>query len=148
MRNGGDPVMRSKSSGFTLVELMITVVIIAILSSIAVPAYRSYVQRSRRSEATSALLRIQAAQEKFFLQNNAYSANLVGAPPAGLGMLNTTDSGNYDLVLAPAGAGYTATATATSTQADDAKCVTFTINPNGVRSATGSATNPTVECWK
>ena len=74
--------MRSKSRGFTLVELMVTVVIIAILSAIAVPAYRSYVQRSKRSGATSALLRIQASQEKFFLQNNAYSANLVGVPPA------------------------------------------------------------------
>ena len=135
--------------GFTLIELMITVVIIAILSAIAVPAYRSYVQRSKRSEATSALLRIQASQEKFFLQNNAYSANLAGVPPAGLGMLTVTDGGNYDLTLAAVGGGYTATATATSTQADDSKCQTFTINQNGVRQAAdGGGTDNTAECWK
>jgi type IV pilus assembly protein PilE len=141
--------MRSRSRGFTLVELMITIVIIAILSAIAVPAYRSYVQRSKRSEATSALLRIQAAQEKFFLQNNAYSANLAGAPPAGLGMLTVTDGGNYNLALAVAAGGFTATATATSTQADDSKCQTFTINQNGVRTAAdGAAADNTTECWK
>ena len=121
----------------------------AILSAIALPAYRSYVQRSKRSEATSALLRIQASQEKFFLQNNAYSANLAGAPPAGLGMLAVTDSGNYNLALALAGGGYTATATATSTQADDSKCQTFTINQNGVRTAAdGGGADNTAECWK
>lgn len=142
--------MRFKSRGFTLVELMITVVIVAILSAIAVPAYRSYVQRSKRSEATTMLLRIQASQEKFFMQNNAYSANLAGVPPAGLGMLAVTDGGNYNLALAAAaGGGYTATATATSTQADDSKCQTFTINQNGVRTAAdGGGTDNTAECWK
>jgi len=141
--------MRSKSRGFTLIELMITVVIIGILSAIAVPAYRSYVQRSKRSEATSALLRIQAAEEKFFLQNNAYSANLAGVPPAGLGMVTVTESGNYNLALAVAAGGFTATATTTSTQADDSKCRTFTINQNGVRTAADAgAVDNTAECWK
>ena len=144
--------MRSRSRGFTLVELMITVVVIAILSAIAIPSYRGYVQRSKRSEATVALMQIQASQEKFFLQNNAYvttTANLSAAPPAGLGIPATTSDGNYDLTLAAAApGGYTATATATSTQADDAKCQTFTINQNGVRTATGSAADPNVECWK
>ena len=141
--------MRFKSRGFTLVELMITVGIIGVLTAVAVPSYRNHVMRSKRSEATVILLRIQSAQEKFFLQNNAYSANLAGAPPAGLGMVTVTEAGNYNLAVARVGNGFTATATATSGQAYDTKCRTFTIDQNGVRQAqnSGGADN-TAECWK
>ena len=55
---------------------MIALVIAAILASIAVPSYRQYVLRSHRVEATSALLRVAAAQEKFYLQNNTYTDNV------------------------------------------------------------------------
>ena len=91
--------MRSIMRGFTLVELMIVVVVVSILAAVAIPSYRNYVMRSQRTDATTALLRIQAAQEKFFLQNNAYSNNLPLAPPNGLGMGTTTDDGNYDLLF-------------------------------------------------
>lgn len=141
--------MRSKWRGFTLIELMITVVVVSILAAIAVPSYRNYVMRSKRSEATAMLLRIQSAEEKFFLQNNAYSANLAGAPPAGLGLVTVTDGGNYNLGVALVGTGFTATATATSGQTDDTKCSTFTINQNGVRGAKNSGgTDNIAECWK
>lgn len=141
--------MRFRSRGFTLVELMITVSVIGILTAVAVPAYRNHVMRSKRSEATVILLRIQAAQEKFLLQNNAYSANLAGAPPVGLGMVTVTEGGNYNLGLARVGNGFTATATATSGQASDTKCRTFTINQSGVRQAQNSGgTDNTAECWK
>jgi type IV pilus assembly protein PilE len=73
-----------RNRGVTLVELLMVIVIIAILSSIAVPTYRSYVLRAQRTEATATLLRVQAAQEKFFAQNNIYAADLAAAPPAGL----------------------------------------------------------------
>ena len=62
-------------SGFTLMELMITLAIVALLAAIAVPSYREYIIRSNRIDATSALLKIAAAQEKFFLQNNSYATN-------------------------------------------------------------------------
>lgn len=142
--------MRSKLRGFTLVELMITVVVISILASIAIPSYRNYVMRSQRSEATTALLRLQAAQEKFFLQNNTYSANLAGAPPNGLGMSTPTDGGHYNLTIdAGAGVQFTARATATGSQTDDTKCQVFTINESGVRRGLdGSSADQTAECWR
>ena len=56
--------MPNGSRGFSLVELMMVIVIIAILASVAVPGYRDYVQRAQRVDATAALLRIAAAQEK------------------------------------------------------------------------------------
>ena len=143
----GNPGPQSQARGFTLIELLVTVAVAVILISIAVPNYRSYVQRANRSDATTALLRIAAAQEKFYIQNNTYSTDLSAA---GLGIPGT-DNGYYTLSLA-AGAGgltvgYTATATATAgkRQADDSDCASFTINERGVRDSSPKA--PDV-CWK
>jgi len=140
------------TQGFTLIELLIVVTIIAILSAIAIPSYRAYVLRSRREEATSTLMRIQTAEEKFYLQNNAYTANLAGAPPAGLGIANTTDNGYYTLVLqlTNGGAGFsvTATPTATAGQSDDAACASFTLDQTGNKTATGTDPTPNQTCWR
>src|SRR5690606_27341297 len=59
--------------GVTLIELRPVIVVVAILRTIAVSSYRSYLLRTNRTEARMALLRVQAAQEKFFLQNNRYA---------------------------------------------------------------------------
>jgi type IV pilus assembly protein PilE len=143
--------MRLKLLGFTLVELLITMVIVAILAAIAVPSYRNYVMRSQRSSAMTALLRIQAAEERFFLQNNAYTLNLVAAPPAGLGIGAATDDALYNLSIV-VGAGpqqYTARADAAGSQLDDTRCRRFTIDQNGTRQAidSGGAVQ-TQECWR
>jgi type IV pilus assembly protein PilE len=147
--------MRRNGHGFTLVELMVTLAIASILMAIAVPGYRQFVQRSNRTDATTALLRIAAAQEKFYMQNNTYAseAQRAAGPPNGLGVPQT-DQDLYTLVIAanPALAqGYTATATATAgkSQATDSKCATFRVNEQGVRQAfdSGGADNTTY-CWR
>ena len=143
--------MRQKQRGITLVELMVVVVVVAILAAISVPSYRSYLIRTQRTEAKTALLRIQAAQEKFYLQNNRYSENLVSAPPAGLGTGNVTEGGKYDLVV-----NYVddddqtfvaqATPRAGGGQDDDDKCTKLMINNNGTRDAEGPGGVDT--CWR
>jgi len=141
----------SSSKGFTLVELMVTIAIVAILASVALPSYRNYVIRAQRTEATAALLQMQAAEEKFFLQNNAYTNQLVTAPPAGLGLSATTSGGKYNVALALTAQGYSGQATpvAGSGQDDDTKCVSFTIDQNGQRGATDSGgADQTTECWR
>jgi len=60
------------NKGFTLTELMITVVIIAILAAIAVPMYTGYTQRARRADAYSALQTIALTQEKYFAEHGKY----------------------------------------------------------------------------
>ncbi len=138
------------AQGFTLIELMITVALVAILASIAYPSYTSYIRRTHRSEATSTLLNIAAAQEKFFLQNNRYAgasvAELTDAPtdaPPGLGISSTTTHGHYTITLArPTTTTYTATATATGSQASDTACATMTLDQAGARTPTAS------NCWK
>lgn len=150
--------MRRNSRGITLIELMIVVVIVGILASVAIPSYRRYTLRAQRADATAALLRIAAAQEKFYLQNNTYTSNLGSsglrisdASPA------TSERGYYTLtVAAPSGGtlttGFVATATAVSTgpQAADTECGTFTLNEAGQRGALRSdgTTNSTATCWR
>jgi type IV pilus assembly protein PilE len=144
---------RERPGGYTLVELMIAVVIVAILSAIAIPAYRSYVQRSQRTEAKTALLRAQGAQEKFFVQYNRYATALAPAVPAGLGTPTTTETGLYTLALAltDGGTGFRVTATvrAGGAQADDARCATLSIDNNGLKVARNSAgADTTQDCWR
>ena len=64
--------MRS-NSGFTLIEVMITVAIVAILAAIAVPSYNEYVQRARITEATSALADMRNKMEQYFQDNRTWT---------------------------------------------------------------------------
>ncbi|MGQ0835565.1 MAG: type IV pilin protein [Gammaproteobacteria bacterium] len=137
-----------RARGVTLIELMIVIVVVAILASIAVPSYRNYILRTNRTEGRAALLRVQVAQEKFFLQNNTYTLNLTAAPPAGLGVGNTTPEGHFGITVV-AGAGgittsYLATATAAGGQMQDTvACRVLTINDQGVRTPAESS-----GCWR
>lgn len=146
--------------GFTLIELMIVMVIMAILASASFAGYRQYVRRANRVDATAALLRISAGEERFYLQNNRYATTadeLGDPPPAGLG-ISGTERELYDLALEPApdGAvvGYIATATARSdrSQRDDAECASFSIDHSGQRSASDaddvSNAEITSRCWR
>jgi type IV pilus assembly protein PilE len=133
---------RSKMQGVTLIEMMIVVLVVAVLASIAVPSYRAYLLRSHRVEATAALLNLAAAQEKFYLQNNTYTTELVDAPPDGLGLRAVTENGYYDIAIDSAdAAGFEATATAKGGQADDSHCADFTIDETGTKTATNT------DCW-
>ena len=96
-----------RKRGFTLIELMIVMVIMAILASASVAGYRQYLRRANRADATAALLRLSAAEERFYLQNNRYATTadeLADPPPAGLG-IGGTERGFYDLSVAAAADG-------------------------------------------
>ena len=145
---------RSREHGVTLLELMVVIVIIGIMATVAIPSYRSYLLRAQRTDATGALLRIAAAQEKFYLQNNRYAteAERASAPPAGLG-IPATEHGYYQLAIDNDDTSLDFTATATviggGAQDKDAACRAFTINQAGARTATNSAdASNTAQCWR
>lgn len=142
--------MISKMRGVTLIELMVVIVVLAILASIAVPSYRNYLLRSNRTEAMRALMRAQTEQEKFFLQFNRYSDDLTSAPPTGLGLPATTDTGKFSITLSrPTTTTFTVTATAAGQQAQDKACKSFTINQAGTRGAKNNAdANNIAACWR
>ena len=65
---------RRRGHGFTLIELMIVVVIVAILAAVALPAYNDSVRKSRRTAAKTAVLDMASREEKFYTTNNAYAS--------------------------------------------------------------------------
>ena len=136
----------ARMRGMTLIELMTVVAVLAILSTIAVSSYRRYLMRANRTDGTASLLRIQVAEEKYFLQNNVYTNNVTT-----LGVQTPTPQGYYALTVA-AGASsdiatsFTATATPRNQQlSQDTDCQTLTIDDRGQR---GSTPGPTSTCWK
>jgi type IV pilus assembly protein PilE len=82
----------SNELGFTLVELMIVVAIVAILAGIAVPAYGDYITRSRLTEATSTLADMRVRLEQYFQDNRTY----VGAPSCANATKPQGTSFNFD----------------------------------------------------
>ena len=113
----------ARSYGFTLVELMVVVVILAIIVGIAYPSYRNYMTQTRRSDAQSILTQVANNQEKFFSNCNRYTTTMNAGDIAactGLGYSNNlSPDGHYQVAIGTTtilGAGTIATAyTATAT---------------------------------
>ena len=144
--------------GFTLIEIMIAVVIVAILAAIALPSFLDSVRKSRRSEAFAALATLQQAQERWRGNTAAYAtdAQLTLLPhpavPSGLGMTRATPNGYYTLLLSGTSAvGYTASATAQGNQANDGTCQLLTVEVAGGNIRYGSGAPPNFgdpgRCW-
>jgi type IV pilus assembly protein PilE len=148
--------------GFTLIELLIAMVIASILAAIAIPSYSSYIRKSRRTEAKSALLNLASLEERFFSTNNTYSSTPsdLGYPttavvpfPVGSGYYNITAI-TVVLAVAPTSstsvgtpASYTITAKPNGTQANDTACASFVISSTGQQTATGTDPNASTNCW-
>ena len=73
----------AKQRGFTLIELMIAVAIVALLAAIAYPSYQDSVWKGKRGEAKAAILRTLQSEERYYTQNNTYITYTAGTPPSG-----------------------------------------------------------------
>ena len=133
------------SSGFSLIELMATVAIVGILATIASAAYTSQVQKSRRTDARSALLDLAGREEKLFSTTNAYSATATDLGYTAFPIAVGSGYYNVSAVVANPPVSYVLTATAIGTQVNDASCATLSVNELGVQSSTGTGTAAT--CW-
>ena len=69
-----------RHSGFTLIEVMITIAIVAILAAVALPNYSAYITRGKIAEATSALLAMRTKMEQYWQDNRTYDSPGAGVP--------------------------------------------------------------------
>lgn len=137
--------MRAKDiSGFTLIELMITIAIIGILVAVALPSYQEYVVRTNRSAAQNFAMEVANMQERFYLDNRSYAADLAtlgaslpseisGAYAVSVTADNTANPPSYMISAAPKG-----------TQASRDDCGTLTLNNKGEKGYASGATR----CWE
>jgi type IV pilus assembly protein PilE len=139
--------------GFTLIELMITCVVLAIIVGIAVPSYQAQVRKSRRADARNAILDLAGREERFLSIANSYSQT-----PADMGYATfpvTVNNGYYQLnvtVPDPAQPGvtpsYSITATTFGPQVADTDCASFSVNQLGQQAAVNSGGGAnTATCW-
>jgi type IV pilus assembly protein PilE len=99
--------------GFTLIEVMIVVGIVAILGAIAVPSYTDYIRRARITEATSTLAAMRVKMEQYFQDNRTYSNACTQAPAVSVAML-PAPTASFTFACPPGGltaTTYTITAT-------------------------------------
>jgi type IV pilus assembly protein PilE len=142
--------------GFTLIELIIAMVVIAILAAIAIPNYQDYILRSRRADAQAFLLEVAARQQHFLVDRRAYSTSITAAANAGgLAMTVPARVGDYYTIDFNDGVNpstvnnaatpptFTVFAVPRGPQTGD-RCGTLGLTQAGVRSATGAATG----CWE
>ena len=146
-------MIENKNKGFTIMELMIVVAIVGILAAVALPSYTQYVIRTKRADATGALMAATNAMERHRANNFTYAGATAGD---GAGTTFTasvpsdgTSAAYYTLSMPPpTGTTYTITATAVGSQLSSlgSPGETLTINQQGIKSWTllGGTTKA---CW-
>ena len=128
----------TRNHGFTLIELMIVVAIVAILAGIAMPLMNDYINRSRRAEAVGLMGEMQLRLERWRAENPSYdftgAADEFGALPS---------SAYYTIALEEGDAtSYTLKASARGAQTRDTECAAMTLAVDGNEETRSPAT-----CW-
>jgi type IV pilus assembly protein PilE len=152
-------------AGFTLIELMVTIVVATILISIAIPAYTSQIRKSRRTDAKTALLDLASREERFYSTNSAYTndASKLGMDTSSNALFQYTVGGGYYQVsvciattttvptsctsagtVATNGVSYLLVAVPIGNQNKDTLCGNYTLDNTGVQGNSGTQTSG---CW-
>ncbi|KTC83755.1 type IV pilin protein [Legionella cincinnatiensis] len=132
-----------RRKGFTLIDLMIALVIMAILITIAYPSYLRFLLKARRSDALVTLAQDQIFLERCYAQNFSYTT-CTSLPP----FPQTSAQGFYSITLSNLGATtYTLTATPRGSQTKDTTCASMTVDQANVKTAVDSSGTAQTICW-
>lgn len=133
--------MKHKTRGFTLIEMMIVVAVIALLATIAFPSYQNFTMRNRRADGKDLAMRIASAQERHYTNRNVYTDD-----PGVLGVNPVSEQQYYtaQIVVPADGQSYTLNLIPQDVQAND-RCGTLTINNTGYKDKLGPGGNGS--CW-
>lgn len=142
-----------KFSGFTLIELMVTVVIVGILAAIALPSYSSYITKSQAKSAASDLVALSVVVENFYLRSLTYTAptpnpttNTAETQSYAVGWQPSSgDSFKYTIRVTTATKSYILTATGIS-GTRNAGCI-LTLNQANARTINGGTTCGGMSAW-
>lgn len=135
------PSREARARGFTLIELMVTLTIVAILASVAYPAYRNYVIRGQVVNATNGLSAVAANMERYFQDNRTYAAANGFTPPCTVTGTNTNIYGTFTVACATAPTATTFSITATGS--GQTAGFTYTIDQLGDESSAVASPAPT-----
>jgi len=130
---------RTHTQGFTLIELMIVVAVIAILVAIAYPSYQSHVIKTRRAAAAACMVELAQFTERYYTTNQSYE-------DAALPSTSCQDELNgfytFSFSAPPTATAFSITAEAQGTQENDTQCGDLSINERGTKSVSVSGTDP------
>ncbi len=126
--------MKHQEKGFSLVELMIVIAVVAILVTLSYPSYISFIRKAERTDAQVELLDWANRQQVWRADHITYNADI-----------NPANTDNYVFTMASTATSFTLTATAQDGQASDAEdgtnCASLTLNQVGIQGAN-------LVCWE
>lgn len=134
-----EPASMSRSSGFTLIELMIVVVIIGVLVAVAYPSYQDSIRKGRRADAQQFMMNLAQLNQQYLLDSRSYTSSVstLASTPSSVSSYYTVA---IAVVAGPPPA-YSITATPSGSQASDS-CGTLTLTSAGAKSSSAGS-----NCW-
>lgn len=139
---------QKRCHGFTLIELMIVVAIVAILAAIVLPSYTSYVQRGKITEATTALNQQIVVMERYYQDKHTYDSTSTTCPLTVMSMLPANGNFTYSCKWGTSGTDQTFVLTATGDASKGMSGFIFTIDESNNRKTTSfQGDGVTRNCW-
>jgi type IV pilus assembly protein PilE len=138
------------NSGFTLVELMVTVAVVALIASIALPGYSNFTRRANRTDVTKTMQLASQSLERCYSRRFTYLACNVNGTVMNNGSTMQTPNLYYTITFTiPDAQDYTLTAVPVAApQTSDTQCAQFSLASTGAQAAQdNSANNTTKACW-